>query len=212
MLFFLTIIFIYDANNLINENEKDNAISFINSIIDNYFQYKAFDLSKDITPLLLKRDYKIAEFANYFFQSLKIFMIAHEISHHVLGHTKGTKKRKLIINGHNIEIEEDKRNKLCELDADVFGYNIFLSVLNTTDDSIDYAYCKYKFEFAPLFLFDLFDALDKMNKIQTYEYITHPTPKERKENLLKHFKIEDPSFLYKNLITVLNQNLNCQSF
>jgi hypothetical protein len=212
IMFYLTIVLMFDAYNLISDNEREIVQSFVNNIINSYFNYKPFYVNKsfhnnDITQSLLKKDYEIAEFAIYFEQSMRIFMIAHEISHHILGHTKEKEKRCLIENGISVEIETDKRDIISELEADVYAYKIFLEVLNTTDNSIDKAYCKYRFEFAPLFLFDLLETLDRKKEIaenKTINYISHPSPKERKENLLGHYKIEDPSFLYENFKEVLN--------
>jgi hypothetical protein len=213
IMFYLTIVFMFDAYNLISDNEREIVQSFINDMIDSYFNYKPFYVSKsfyhskNITQSILKRDYEIAEFAVYFEQSMRIFMIAHEISHHILGHTKGKEKKNLTRNGENVEVETDKRDKLCEFEADAYAYKIFLEVLNTTDNSIDKAYCKYRFEFAPLFLFDLLETLDRKKELaenKIINYISHPSPKERKENLLEHYKIEDPSFLYENFREVLN--------
>lgn len=208
MLFFLILVFMFDAYDFIHDDEKDNIALFVNNIVDIYINHKSFNGSDDnITFSLTKKDYETTEFATYFFQSIKTFIIAHEISHHILGHTKETVKRNMTINDKSVEIETDKRSKLDELDADELGYKIFLEVMNTTDNSIDVAYCKYRFEFAPLFLFDLFDRLDELKGIQANDYITHPTPTERKENLLKHYNIEDRDSLCKDLVEIMKSSI-----
>jgi hypothetical protein len=208
MLFFLILIFIFDMRDLIQEEDKSNIMSFINNTVDIYINHKYFNApDSNITFSLTKKDYDTAEFATYFSKSIEIFIIAHEISHHILGHTKETIKKNMVIGDHNVEIEVDKREKLCEFEADELGYKIFLEVMNTTDNSIDVAYCKYRFEYAPLFFFDLVGRLDELKGMQANNYITHPTPTERKENLLKHYKIEDPNYLYRDLVGIMKSNI-----
>jgi len=203
----------FDVYNPVQNEEQDRVVSFVNNIINNYVKHTKFDARDDnITRLLTKNDYETTEFATYFFQSIKIFIIAHEISHHILGHTKGAIRKNMVINGVKVEIETDKRDKHCEFDADELGYKIFLEVMNTTDNSIDVAYCKYRFEFAPLFLFDLFDRLDTLNGMQAKNYITHPTPTERKQSLLKRCDIEDSDPLYEDLFEVMTRNICLDTF
>ena len=215
VLFFLTFVFMFDAYNFIQDDEKGSIMSFVNSIVDIYIERKSFEsfsnaVNDNTLHSLMKKDYETAEFAIYFYQSIQIFIIAHEISHHLLGHTKGTIKKNMVINDHCVEIETDKRDKLDEFEADELGYKIFLEVMNTTDDSIDVAYCKYRFEFAPLFLFDLFEKLDEIKGKQANDYTTHPTPTERKDNLLKHCAIEDSDLLYKDFVEIMKNNMKRQ--
>jgi hypothetical protein len=210
MLFFFSVVFMFDVYNFIQDEEKDNIMSLLNDAIDNYFNYRTFIPNESIIFSLVKKDYETTEFASYFYNSIRIFMFAHEISHHILGHTKGTIKKNMKANGQSIEMETDKRDKLCEFDADVLGYKIFLEVMNTTDNSIDVTYCKYRFEFAPLFLFDLFEKLDELKGKK--EYDTHPAPIERKKNLLKHYKIEDTGSLYNDLLEVMRNKVKTTIF
>jgi hypothetical protein len=194
VLFFLMIVFMFDAYGFIKDEERGSVASFVNKLVDKYINHEAFDGSGDnITPFLMEKDYETTEFAIYFFQSMKIFLIAHEISHHILGHTK--------------ETATDKRSKIDEFEADKLGYKIFLETMNTTDDSIDVAYCKYRFEFAPLFLFDLCDRFDELKGKRATDSRTHPVPRERKENLLKHYEIKDPDCLYKDLVEIMKSNI-----
>lgn len=205
----LIIIFVFDVHDLIQDNEKYNIILLVKKIVDDYINHRVFnryDEDGDITKLsLIKKNYEVCEIATNFWKSIQIFIIAHEISHHILHHTKNTPKRN---NEENEDSAAAKKDKFDELDADILGYKIYLEVLNTTDDSIDIANCKIKFEYAPLFLFDLFSKLDKLKGKRSINYVTHPKPIERKNNLLKHYKIKgNSSNFYKNLRKTLKSYL-----
>jgi hypothetical protein len=196
MFYMLANILMFERNNYIEEFEFYDLKSLVrNIIIDpirNENRHKVFDQ-------LVKRDYETAEFAVYLYNSFKIFMFAHEISHHILKHTNGTFTKQCHMNERSCNIEIDRMSYIHEFEADTYGYKIFLEVMNTVDDSINYAYCKYRYEYAPLLLFDIFDKIDRVqeekeNKKKTYP--THPSPIDRKENLLKQYKMNNPGILY----------------
>ena len=212
MLYSLVFIFMYEANSFIQEDELNHYAYFIKKLVIDYFNHESSVLinekRKKQGPIteLYKKNYETAEFAVYLYNSFKIFLFAHEISHHILGHKEGTFTQKFSINGRSSQIKIDKRKHAKEFEADVYGYKIFLEVINTVDDSINYAYCKYRYEYAPLFLFDIFDKLDRLQEEKgniKVEYSTHPSPLDRKANLQKHCQIND-LYYYDNLKDSLN--------
>ncbi|AXY72743.1 hypothetical protein D3H65_01600 [Paraflavitalea soli] len=203
LLYFICNILVFDAAGGIEDPaEKEQAKKFIAEIMQvNYFSRKRIDFSEEgIQHVLLKRDYELAEFANYFFHACKAFIIAHEIGHHVLGHARGTTKRVFALHTKEVTVEVDERAIADEYEADHYGYKLFGVLSNTNDDTVYYAWCKFKFNFAPAFLFDLFNAFDRLqekraNKV--IEYTGHPHPVSRQQALQEQFSIEmnDPLYL-----------------
>lgn len=211
MLFSLTNILMFSAYNFIEEVEEENFKDLTKRLLNEYIEQKFFTPfdSKETPEIkyLLGKDYITAEFAIYLFNSFKTFMLAHEIGHCLLKHADSTIKKSFRGENKEVTIDIDKRSYECEFEADIFGYNLFKRVMDTTDDSIDKAYLKYRFEFAPLFLFDIFEQIDKLIKKNSYtqtDSITHPSPKKRKYNLMHYFQLKEDDLLYTNLRSVLN--------
>ena len=204
LLFFLSNILIFQAQGLIQPAEEEAIRQLTTEVItNNYFNRRQFDFTQDsLFSSLLKRDYELTEFANYFFHALKVFIISHEIGHHILGHTIAKVKRVFGSNDTFEAIYVDERSIACEYEADKYGYQLFHEVSTTVDASISYAYCQYKFEFAPLFLFDLFAYLDNLKTVslsKAVTYKTHPAPQKRIASLQKAFPIDNEDPLYLSL-------------
>jgi len=198
MLYTLANIFKFEANNYIKKDEFNHYAHLVQDVVVDYLKHIE---KKDKITQLQARDYETAEFAVYLYNAFKIFMFAHEISHHILGHTKGIIKKQFSMNERNCKIEIDRIDYNDEFEADTYGYKIFLEVMNTVDDSINYAYCKYRYEYAPLFLFDIFDKIDRLKEGKEgmkIKYTSHPPPMDRKVNLLKQYQISNSSILYYN--------------
>jgi len=216
ILFFLTNILVFDMEGLIEKKEQLEISVVIKNMIDSYFDLRFSDFNQDIITSLMKQDYELTEFASYFFQLMKIFMIAHEISHHILGHTNGILEKKYKFNNEEIAIKIDEiDNKSYEIDADIYAYKIFTEILNTVDDSVNYIYCKYKIEFAPIFLFDILKIFDRLHEIKSgkpLQYVTHPSPDERKSILLKCFEIKHHGNLYENILASLNKTIDLKRY
>lgn len=209
LLFFLCNLLIFDAQGMLEEEERTDAKALAGHLIwNNYFQRRRFDFSRHpFIPSLFRRDYELTEFANYFFHSLKAFIISHEIGHHILGHTRGKVKRVFGMQGRKKSIVVDARQIADEYAADDYGYRLFDRISNTVDESVYYAYCKYKFNFAPLFLFDLFAKLDEISAGVSGEiitYTTHPAPAKRIAALIKKHPIDADDPLYQALKTSMD--------
>lgn len=204
MLFFLCLLFIYDSVGELTASEKEEVKILANDlIINNYFNRRRYDFkAQGLVVKLLERDFEISEFVNYFYNCLKIFILSHEIGHHVLGHTTGKITRTFGISGNSSSIEVDNRDILKEFEADKYGYTLFDKMIKTVDEKIYYAFCKYQFDYAPLFLFDLFEKLDDLSASidsKAISYETHPHPRKRKRALLKSFNIDSKAPLYLDL-------------
>jgi hypothetical protein len=211
MLFSMTNILMFEVNNLIEEDEEELFSDLIRNIINEFVEatpFKPFNRHSDKElSQLYERSYEISEFGVFLFQSFKIFILAHEISHHILQHTQGLTERHFSQSNNYVSIVIDKRSYESEFEADLLAYEIFRATMNTVDGSLKYAACIYRFEFAPLYLFDIFDKIDRYREEKDnrkIQYISHPSPNDRKKNLLNRFKISDTSILYDNLKCALD--------
>lgn len=205
ILYFICNILVFDAAGAIEDPaEREQARKFMTEIINvNYFNRKRIDFSEEgIQHVLLKRDYELAEFANYFFHACKAFIIGHEIGHHVLNHSRGVVMKVFALNGKEVAVEVDERAISDEYEADHYGYKLFDVLSNTNDDSVYYAWCKFRFSFAPLFLFDLFNYIDRLQEKKdnnAMEYTGHPHPISRQQALQAQFSIDAADPLYLSL-------------
>lgn len=201
LLFVLSTILMSYAQGWVAEYEQEKVQKLTREIIiNNYFNRQRFKFEQDtIFAELLSRDYDNAEFSNYFFSGLKAFILAHEFGHHILEHKKGIVNRTFSMLENQQTIEVDERSISDEFAADIYGYRLFEQVSDTVDESIYYAFCGYKFKFAPLFLFDLFEKLDQATEKYygiTKTYNTHPHPRRRYDNLMSVFDIDAQDQLY----------------
>ena len=214
ILYFLIHILLFDAQGAIEDpDEIRQAKAFVQEIVSvNYIQRRRIDFSRQsIFHTLVKRDYELAEFANYLFHSIKAFILSHEIGHHVLRHTTGKYKKIFAANGHTMEMEVDQRRIECEFEADSYGYRLFNALSDTTDETVFYAWCKYKFPFAPLLLFDIFRSLDDVQASlqgKLLAYTTHPHPDKRIKALTAGYAIYDEDPLYLLLKESLGRYLS----
>lgn len=208
MLYSITNILMFSAYNLIDPSEEDVFKRFFQQLTSEYIERKSFVPfhKKEIDEIgtLLNRSYEVTEFAVYLFNSFKTFMLAHEIGHCLLGHSNGRINKMFYNRTEKVMIPIDRRSHLHEYQADIFGYRLFKTVMDTTDNTIDVAYLKYRFEFAPLLLFDIFTYLDRRSNHEHYS-TTHPAPIKRKSNLITQFRINQDDLLYQNLTMVFNE-------
>jgi hypothetical protein len=208
VLFFLCNILVFDAHGALSDpTEREHTRQFFQRIIQtNYINRERIDFSQETRIIdVMKKDYELAEFANYFFHSIKAFIIAHEIGHHVLGHTRGAVSRVFSVSNTIIEAEVDNRQLEMEYDADKYGYVLFTTLSHTVDESVYYAYCKYRFPFAPVLLFDLFNKLEEI-PLREGEHLSddHPKPADRAKALKATYAIDLDDPLYLALKDSLN--------
>lgn len=203
MLYNISNLLMFEVNNLIQEHEEPIFKSIFKQLVLEYIELKAFkpNLKKETSKIetLMCRSYDVTEYAAYLYHSLKIFLIAHEVGHCLFKHSEQHALRmdyNDVLNNSNYGHNVDYQN---EYDADIFGYKLFMQIMNTHDNTIEATYLKYRYEYAPLLLFDLFDCIKEIVATRVNEK-THPSPKARKLNLLEHFQINEHDLLYQNLV------------
>lgn len=200
LLFFFTYILMLHAQGIIKQHEMSSVSQLCRDVVkNNYFQRKQFDFAQ--APIfydLLGRHYETSEVAGYLFQALKIFILAHEIGHHVLGHTQGN-----ITCNFGLEksqsVAVDSRRIASEFEADHYAHRLLSKINATVDGSLPYALCHYCFDFAPLLLFDIFRLLDELHAGRSIkeQNPTHPPSDQRWAALQSNFSIpqDDPLYL-----------------
>jgi hypothetical protein len=200
--FFICNVIVFDSMDVIeNKEEREEIKKFVDElVVSNYINREKIDIDKvGVILQLMKKDYEMAEFSNYLFHSLKAFVIAHEMAHHILKHTTGIQLKSFSGNGKNVTVAVDTRSIECEFEADKYAYKLFDRLLNTTDDSVYYAFCRHKFYYAPLFLFEIFLHLDRLwekIKKQPVLYRQHPHPRERINALVKEYQLDESDEMY----------------
>lgn len=209
LLFILTTIITYDSVDEISEAEKESVVELVKGIVqNNYLNNRRFDFKKQVKIIeLVGRDFEITEMAFCLFKAFKIFILAHEVGHFVLGHTVADKNKRIITYDDSVTLEVDNPEKKDEYEADQYGYVLLKKILEISDQpipeiNIKEALCKYSFDYAPLLLFELFEKLDHRmegRRGKPIEYFTHPKPRERYNALIKTNNIDISSDLYRDL-------------
>ncbi|MCX6318988.1 MAG: hypothetical protein NTW29_17045 [Bacteroidetes bacterium] len=205
ILFFLCNIIVFDAMGLVTDDvERKDLKDFTDRIIHtNYINRQRIDFGEEkYLHSLMKKEYELTEFANYLFGAFKAFIIAHEIGHHILEHTSGKVTRIFSARNNMVEAEVDLRAMEMEYEADAWGYQLFHLLNHTTDNTVYYAYCKYKLLFAPALLFCIFDRLDRIQELNeqiTIPYTDHPHPLLRYETIVNLSGTDTADDLYGRL-------------
>ena len=170
------------------------------------YKEKEFITFNDMPNLfqLLGEGYNNAEASNYLFNSVRIFILGHEIGHHVFEHENGSEHVRYAIGGREIDFKIDKRSWADEFEADDFGYQVFLGALDTTKERPQ-TYLEFRFPFAPLVFFEICDRIDWMKKAQKVRNSsTHPSFEQRKETLVKKYSIDTQDPLYLEIEKALD--------
>ena len=117
------------------------------------------------------------------------FIMAHEVAHHVLGHTDGAVRQvpyithKLTV----VDVDVNTTDHDNELDADRLGYKLFHSCLDPELEQKDLV-LHAEFYHVPLFFFDILELVDYGADVD-YDIVTHPNPSLRKKRLIDEFVI-----------------------
>jgi len=139
---------------------------------------------------IIERDYYFTQVGSYFSMAFTVFIICHELSHHILGHS--TKKRAFAIpenNGESIEIPINSPSIKEEFEADSYAYKLYLELIKNRD-KIKVAQLTEAFNRAPLVFFELMDIVQTYAEYKTgqsFKSDSHPHPQQRKERLMNQY-------------------------
>lgn len=128
---------------------------------------------------IIQKDYQLTEIGSYFSMAFTIFIICHELSHHILGHAEVKQKIQDSIPFNTPAYQE-------EFEADVYGYQLFLELISK-ESQIESAKLSQTFNRAPLIFFDIIEIVDLFGRKKGFcQQLsdTHPTPMARKKHLL----------------------------
>lgn len=179
------------------DDEVDFFDNFILNRLDDFYhrtKSRTNESNKKYTQdftAIIERDYYFTQVGSYFSMAFTVFIICHELSHHILGHS--VQKRMFAFpegNGEAINIPINNPSINEEFEADSHAYKLYLELIKNRD-KIKVAQLTDAFNRAPLVFFELMDI------VQTYaEYRSgkahcsdsHPPPQQRKEQLIKQYE------------------------
>ena len=140
---------------------------------------------------IIERDYYFTQVGSYFSMAFTVFIICHELSHHILGHS--VEKRMFAfpdVNGESINIPINNPSINEEFEADSHAYKLYLELIKNRD-KIDVAQLTDAFNRAPLVFFELMDIVQTYAEYKTgqpYKSDSHPHPQQRKERLINQYE------------------------
>lgn len=140
---------------------------------------------------IIKRDYKLTEIGCYFSMAFTVFIICHELSHHILGHAED-KRLYMVKNtqGEQCSIPLNTPAHQEEFDADAYGYQLFLDLIEKVDQ-VQSAKLSQAFNRAPLIFFEIIDIVQlfaQQQGIHQQGSDTHPEAMERKKRLTEYYE------------------------
>ena len=138
---------------------------------------------------IIQKDYKLTEIGSYFSMAFTVFIICHELSHHILGHAED--KRMYLVPKAK---QKNKESHIPfntpaykeEFEADEYGYKLFLELIDKVDQ-VESAKLSQAFNRAPLLFFEIIEIVQLFGRNKDFyqqKSDTHPDPMERKKYLL----------------------------
>jgi len=180
-----------------SKSEKDVVFyeNYFFKLLDNYLtkpkELNTRSSTNDFVSII-KKDYELTEMGAYCASAFLTYILCHEISHHILGHSE----HKIEVSLLNmmeaddvIEINAPLINQ--EYEADMYGYDIFLEVIKKRS-KLQTIKLSEEFDLMPLIFFELIDLLNTYALKQgmaSHDAKTHPNPLDRKKRLKKHIDI-----------------------
>ena len=189
----------------IPESEREETEQFIiDTIKDFYIRQQTTEEKQHYREnfiKVIKKDYKLTEIGCYFSMAFTVFILCHELAHHILGHT--TEKSLYAINTgtQSIDIPLNNPDHEDEFAADQHGYKLFLELV-AKSDLVETAKLVPVFHRAPLLFFDIVEATEQFAPRYGYTEIpanSHPSPLARKQHLLD---------TYENRLSPESQQIN----
>jgi hypothetical protein len=154
--------------------------------LDKFLGFGTWDLQDDLFNEMAEKNYNGAVMAGYTQMAMTTFILAHEIAHVLLGHTKATRRMSMCRGGENIPIEVLVTSHAEELAADDLAWGIYQEIVR---DAEAWPTTKIEalYDAVPLYLFDLLAVLNARFEVVKREPPfdpDHPSPQERKAKLL----------------------------
>lgn len=194
--------------------EPDALEEFILKTIEQFYLGDQANVNNDrYTQSLLeliKMDFKLTEIAGYFSMAFTVFILCHELSHHLLGHTSD--KALFVLNSQHPEMPVPLNNPSYEeeLAADLYGFKLFLELINQSEQAKIVKLAKL-FDWSPLLFFEIIQVTESFATLYGYTQLansSHPDPIQRKQHLFKRYKKSfsaEGERLYKDLSTFIQQ-------
>jgi len=160
---------------------------------------------------ILQKDYDLAEWGAYISRAMIFFILCHEISHHILGHTSKSENMPVYINsGNSQSIKYDQKSIIQEFEADEMGYEYYFKLIDNFG-KLEWARVNDQLDRVPLLFFEILDFYHCFREIKENRkilHITHPSPKLRKDKLHKKYNskmTENGVGIYEGLMEVIEK-------
>ncbi|MCK5901856.1 MAG: hypothetical protein KAG28_01795 [Cocleimonas sp.] len=154
---------------------------------------------------IIQVDYRLTEIGCYLSIACTLFILCHELSHHLLGHTENRCLSPNSAEDQRIAQMLNTPNHNEEFAADHYGYDLFLSLIENVEQ-VQFAKLSHAFNRTPLLFFEVIEIVHniqpkKESALQQKD--THPPPMKRKSQLLSHYQHQlhgDGEALYDDLM------------
>jgi hypothetical protein len=154
--------------------------------LDRFLGFGNWDHQGELFDEMAKKSYDASVMAAYTQMAMTTFILAHEIAHVVLGHTKATRRLYVAGREEEVAIEVLLTSHDEELAADEFAWRIYREIVRGAE-VWPTVKLEALYDGVPLYLFDLLEVLNKrfalVNKRPPFDP-HHPLPKERRARLL----------------------------
>lgn len=174
------------------EQETEDVEAFLLSTLNTFYGKEQSEEENEVYGnqfmTIIQKDYQLTEIGSYFSMAFTVFIICHELSHHILGHAE--EKRMYVVP----DVSQKRQDSIpCntpayeeEFEADAYGYQLFLELIEK-EDQIESAKLSQAFNRAPLMFFDFIDIVELFGRKKGFyqqKSDTHPDPMARKKYLL----------------------------
>ena len=134
---------------------------------------------------IITKDYELTMLGSYCGAAIYAFIICHELSHHMLGHTKLSKIKMAVFSKNNTEyFDMNETSFKEEYEADEMGFKLYVNVIKKYEN-LDNLKINNQFFSIPLFFFKILELLELLDLFSenTTNNNTHPNPKLRHQRL-----------------------------
>lgn len=172
-------------------------LSTLNAFHDKEQSQEEYEIYADQFMKMIEKDYELTKIGCYFGMAFTVFVICHELSHHILGHAE--EKEKYFVPQNNQAIDSQTETATVsfntpayqeEFEADDHGYQLFLELIDKVDQ-VESAKLSQAFNHSPLMFFEIIEVVDLFARYKGFknqQSDTHPQPMVRKEYLLSRYK------------------------
>lgn len=184
-----------------DEVTNENLLPYLMLILNAYAELSGddnFQIDSSSIPDLINLPPQQISHAATMAEAISLFILAHEYSHHHLGHLKETKIINIGLKNKNTQVSFFIRSHQQEFEADQLAMDIFLKCSMESSDFLLFRNLSI-LKYIPLLFFDILAAFELIRKGNITSSISHPSPLLRKEKLIN--VIKEPNIINDSVYT-----------